>query len=63
MSYFDIATSSIFYQFCLTVAIRLAHKSFTLGELGIVAYGGTILFMEALHLTIARVSLFLSYLG
>lgn len=38
------------------MAIRLAHHSFTLGELSFTAFGATILFTEALHVTITRVS-------
>lgn len=56
LTYIDIITSSLFYQFTLYSAIRLAHRSFTLGELGFIAFGATVLFMEAFHLTIARVS-------
>lgn len=55
LSYIDVASVSIFYQFTLYMAIRLAHHSFTLGELGFATFGACILFMEALHLTIARV--------
>lgn len=54
LSCFEVAVSSLFYQFSLYIAIRLAHRGFTLGELGIVAFGGTVLFMEMLNLTIAR---------
>ena len=37
------------------MAIRLAHHSFTLGELGFATFGGAIVFMESLHVTIAQV--------
>ena len=56
MTYIDIATSAVFYQFTLYIAIRTAHHSLTLGELGLVCFGATVLFMEAFNLTIARVS-------
>lgn len=56
LSYFDVASMASFYQFTLYMAIRLAHHSFTLGELGLTTFGACILFWEALHLTIARVS-------
>ncbi|TFK72969.1 hypothetical protein BDN72DRAFT_876194 [Pluteus cervinus] len=47
----EIIVASLFYQFALYVAIRLAHRSFTLGELGLVCFGGTALFMEFLNIT------------
>lgn len=56
LSYLDTAVISIFYQVTLYLAIRLAHHSFTLGELGFAVFGACILFHEAMHLTIARVS-------
>jgi dolichol kinase len=55
MNYFEIIVSSIFFQFTLYVGIRLAHGGFTLGELGIVSFGGTAICMELLNLTIAKV--------
>ncbi|KAA1467328.1 hypothetical protein DENSPDRAFT_792529 [Dentipellis sp. KUC8613] len=55
MSYFDIAASSTFFQFSLYIAIRLAHRGFTLGELGLVVFGATVLYMELINLTIARI--------
>lgn len=55
MSSLEVAISSFFYQLTLYVAIRLAHRGLTLGELGIVAFGGTVLFNELLNVTIARV--------
>ena len=39
------------------MAMRLAHHSLTLGELGLAAYGAVILYVETLHVTIAKVSL------
>jgi dolichol kinase len=56
MSCLEVAVASLFYQFTLYVAIRLAHRGFTLGELGILAFGGTVLFLELVNVTIARVS-------
>jgi hypothetical protein len=55
LSYLEIACSSLFFQFTLYVAIRLAHRGFTLGELGLVCFGGTAIGMELLNITIARV--------
>ena len=55
LTYFDVVSVAAFYQFTLDIAIRLAHHSFTLGELGLTSVGGTILFMETIHVTIARV--------
>lgn len=40
------------------ISVRLAHRSFTLGELGLVSVGATALFMEMANLTIARVRFF-----
>jgi hypothetical protein len=55
MNCFEAMACSLFYQFTLYVALRLAHRGFTLGELGLVCFGGTALSMELLNLTIARV--------
>lgn len=55
MNYFEVAVASLVYQFALYVAIRMAHRGFTLGELGLVGFGGTALFMELTNITIARV--------
>jgi hypothetical protein len=55
MDYFEVIVGSMFFQFTLYVGIRLAHRGFTLGELGIVSFGGAALCMELLNLTIARV--------
>ncbi|KAG6868315.1 hypothetical protein C0993_005040 [Termitomyces sp. T159_Od127] len=41
--------------FTLYVAIRLAHRVFTLGELGLVCFGGTAVFMEFFNITIAKI--------
>ena len=51
----EVAIVALFYQFTLYVAIRLAHRGFTLGELSLVCFGGTALFMEFLNLTISKV--------
>lgn len=56
LTFLDVASVAVFYQFTLYMAIRLAHHSFTLGELSFTAFGATILFTEALHVTITRVS-------
>lgn len=58
MNYFEIIVTSLFYQFALYIAIRLAHRGFTLGELGIVCFGGTALCLELINITIARVRRF-----
>ena len=55
LSHIELAFSSLFYQFSLYTAIRLAHRGFTLGELGLVSFGGTALCMEFLNFTKARV--------
>ncbi|KAI0649338.1 hypothetical protein C8Q79DRAFT_903711 [Trametes meyenii] len=54
MSYFEVVTSAMFYQFSLYISVRLAHRGFTFGELGLVAFGATVLFMELVNLTIAK---------
>lgn len=56
LSYLDIVVGSVFFQFCLYVALRLAHGGFSLGELALVCFGGLSLGTELLNLTIARVS-------
>ncbi|THH19814.1 hypothetical protein EW146_g1412 [Bondarzewia mesenterica] len=55
VTYWEIVCSSVFFQFSLYIAIRLAHQGFTLGELGLVVFGATGLFMELVNLTIARI--------
>lgn len=55
MSYWEIACASVFYQLSLYIAIRLAHRGFTLGELSLVVFGATGLYMELVNLTIARI--------
>ena len=55
MSYHEVVASSLFFQFSLYVCARLAHRGFTFGELGLVAFGATVLFMELLNLTTAKV--------
>lgn len=54
LSYFDVAVISSFYQFSVYVMIRLSHGGFTLGEVGLVSVGSTVLFMETLNVTIAN---------
>ncbi|KAI0768142.1 hypothetical protein BD413DRAFT_479834 [Trametes elegans] len=54
MSYLEVAVSSVFFQFSLYISVRLAHRGFTFGELGLVAFGATIVFMELFNLTIAK---------
>ncbi|RDB26086.1 Dolichol kinase sec59 [Hypsizygus marmoreus] len=55
LNYLEIIYSALFFQFTLYIAIRLAHRGFTLGELGLVCFGGTALSMEFLNITIARI--------
>ncbi|KIK96459.1 hypothetical protein PAXRUDRAFT_32371 [Paxillus rubicundulus Ve08.2h10] len=55
ISYFDIVIGSVFYQFCLYVALRIAHGGFTLGELALVCFGGLSLGTELLNLTRAGI--------
>ncbi|KAJ8692828.1 dolichol kinase [Pleurotus ostreatus] len=55
MSQFELLVCSFFYQFTLYAALRLAHRGFTIGELGLVCFGGTALFMELLNITMARI--------
>jgi hypothetical protein len=57
LSYWDVASGSVFFQFSLYIAVRLAHRGFTLGELGLVVFGATALFMELANLTVAKVCL------
>ncbi|KAJ7914906.1 hypothetical protein B0H13DRAFT_2232058 [Mycena leptocephala] len=54
LSPFDVVVGALFYQFTLYVALRMAHRGFTLGELGLVCFGGTAVFMEFLNITMAR---------
>jgi dolichol kinase len=56
MSYQQIAIASMFYQLTLYAGVRLAHRGFTLGELGIVCFGGVAVLFETLNLTTATVS-------
>ncbi|KAG8753003.1 hypothetical protein FRC14_006525 [Serendipita sp. 396] len=55
LSYFDVAFISAFYQFSVYVMIRLSHGGFTLGEVGLIGVGSTVLVMEAINLTIAKI--------
>ncbi|KAI0297236.1 hypothetical protein B0F90DRAFT_1669493 [Multifurca ochricompacta] len=55
MSYWEIASGSVFFQLSLYIAVRLAHRGFTLGELGLVVFGATALFTELVNLTVARI--------
>ena len=54
MNHFEAVLSSVFYPFTLYAGLRLAHRGFTVGELGLVCFGGTALCLEFLHLTIAK---------
>ncbi|KAF8624531.1 hypothetical protein AX15_005841 [Amanita polypyramis BW_CC] len=55
LSNFDFLVVSLFYQFALYVALRMAHRGFTLGELSLVCFGGVAVGMEVLNITIARI--------
>lgn len=50
----EVIIAALFYQANLYTISRLACKSFTLGELGIVAAVGVTLTMETLHLFVAK---------
>ena len=60
MSFIELLLCSLFYQAALYLAIRLAHQGFTLGELGVVIFGASVLFMEGFNITVARVSSWLA---
>jgi hypothetical protein len=51
----EVVVAALFFQFTLYVALRLAHRGFTLGELGLVCFGGTALCLETINLTVAKV--------
>ena len=55
MTWFEVLLGALIYQFALYVCLRLAHRVFTLGELGLVCFGGTALLMEFGNVNIARV--------
>ncbi|KAF9484335.1 hypothetical protein BDN70DRAFT_910722 [Pholiota conissans] len=55
LNLFEVVIASLFYQVTLYMALRLAHSGFTLGELGLVCFGGTSLCLEFLNITIARI--------
>ncbi|KDR78911.1 hypothetical protein GALMADRAFT_64608 [Galerina marginata CBS 339.88] len=55
LNIFEAVVASFFYQFTLYVGLRLAHRGFTLGELGLTCFGGTALCLEFLNITIARI--------
>jgi len=57
MSFVELLLCSMFYQAALYLVIRLAHQGFTLGELGVVVFGASVLFMEGFNITVAMVSL------
>ncbi|KIK62538.1 hypothetical protein GYMLUDRAFT_242694 [Collybiopsis luxurians FD-317 M1] len=54
INWLELIIAALFYQCTLYGAVRLAHRGFTLGELGVVGFGGTALFMEFLNMTGAR---------
>lgn len=55
LSYSDIVIATLFFQFSLYVCVRLARRGFTLGELGLVCYSATGLFMETVNLTRSQI--------
>ncbi|KAN0063884.1 dolichol kinase [Thecaphora frezii] len=54
MDRWEIITCGLLFQANLYTISRLARKSFTLGELGIVAAVGVTLTMETIHLSLAK---------
>ncbi|KAI0309249.1 hypothetical protein OF83DRAFT_1089205 [Amylostereum chailletii] len=54
LSYWEIACSATFFQLSLYIAVRLAHRGVTLGELAIIVFGATSLYVEMVNLTRAR---------
>ncbi|UZJ56783.1 hypothetical protein CBS101457_006103 [Exobasidium rhododendri] len=52
----EVVVSTLFFQCNLYTISRLARKSFTLGELGIVATVGVTLCIEAINLTMAKLT-------
>lgn len=54
LSRWELFTASLVYQLNLYTISRLARRSFTLGELAIVATLGVTLLMESIYLTIAK---------
>jgi dolichol kinase len=55
LSAWEITCAACFFQFSLYIAVRLAHKAVTLGELTIIVFGATALYMELVNITTARV--------
>ncbi|KAI5998742.1 Fph type histidine kinase [Pisolithus albus] len=55
ISYSEIMLGSVFYQFSLYIALRMAHGGFTLGELALVAFGGLSIGTELLALTRTKI--------
>lgn len=55
MSYTDIVVASLCYQSAMYIVVRLAHRALTLGELGLMCFGGVSVFMEGIAITVARV--------
>jgi dolichol kinase len=51
----ETGVAALAYQLALYAVIRLAHRGLTLGELGLVCFGGLAVVLEALHLSAARV--------
>lgn len=52
----ELITASVLFQTNMYSISRLGRRSFTLGELGIVAALGVTLMLEAINLTLAKVS-------
>ncbi|KAI6165715.1 Fph type histidine kinase [Pisolithus thermaeus] len=57
ISYSEIMLGSVFYQFSLYIALRMAHGGFTLGELALVGFGGLSIGTELLALTRTKIAL------
>lgn len=60
-TYFEIIVCAVIYQLALYICIRLAHRGFTVGELGLVCFGGIALTMEMLNLTKTQVLILLTF--
>ncbi|KAH9945311.1 uncharacterized protein BXZ73DRAFT_38502 [Epithele typhae] len=54
MSYHEVVASALFFQFSLYSCVRFAHRGFTFGECALVSFGATILFMELMNITLAK---------
>jgi dolichol kinase len=51
----DVILTSQFFQFALYAMVRLARQGMTVGELGFIAQGATVIFLEAVNFAFAKV--------